>query len=189
MTLRINASHRRADRGLDAYWTPPQATRALLRIERLPSTIWEPACGTGAISKVLTAAGHAVTSSDIVPYDGFTPDLVADFLTVPGPHGVQGIITNPPFRLALEFAKKAIVDVPYVALLLRHNFLESVERLPFFAKSPPARVWVSARRLPMMHRLGWTGRRSTSNHAFGWFIWEPGASRAETRWFDWKAAA
>jgi hypothetical protein len=188
-TLRINSTHAHAERGLDPYWTPAQATRALLAIERVPVNIWEPACGNGAITNVLRNAGHAVVSSDIVPYDGFTPDLVADFLTVPVPHGVQGIITNPPFRLALEFAKKAIVDVPYVALLLRLNFLESVERLSFFHTTPPARIWVSSRRLPMMHRLNWSGPRSTSNHAFAWFIWERGAPRAELRWFDWRIAA
>jgi len=87
-------------------------------------------------------------------------------------------VTNPPYRLAQAFASKASLDAPYVALLLRLNFLESTRRLPFFRTSPPRRVWVSSRRLPMMHRLGWTGRRSVSNHCFAWFIWERGAGRS-----------
>ena len=39
--------------------------------------------------------------------------------------------------------------------MLRTNFVESVSRLPFFRCSPPTRMWVSSRRLPMMHRFGW----------------------------------
>jgi hypothetical protein len=33
MTLRINARHSNSRRGLDAYWTPPEATRALMAAE------------------------------------------------------------------------------------------------------------------------------------------------------------
>jgi hypothetical protein len=61
---------------------------------------------------------------------------------------------NPPFRLAGRFAKKAVGEVGYVALLLRTNFLKSVQRLPFFRQRPPTRIWVSPRRLPLMHRYG-----------------------------------
>jgi len=38
------------------YPTPPEATRALLSVECFEGDIWEPACGDGAISKVLEAA-------------------------------------------------------------------------------------------------------------------------------------
>jgi hypothetical protein len=136
MTLRINATHRHSDRGLDPYWTPDEATRALLEIERLPHVIWEPAAGAGAISKMLRSAGHKVTSSDIARYDDFDLNFSADYLTAPAPHGVQAIITNPPFRLALQFAAKAIADASYVALLLRLNFLESVERHYLLSQGP-----------------------------------------------------
>jgi hypothetical protein len=101
------------------------------------------------------------------------------------PHGVQAVVNNPPFKLAIAFVAKAIIDAPYVALLLRLNFLESVGRLPFFRKTPPARIWVSSGRLPMMHRLGWDGRHASSNHCFAWFVWERGAASVEIKWFDW----
>jgi hypothetical protein len=35
--------HRLADRGNDCYETPPEAVRSLVRIERIPRRIWEPA--------------------------------------------------------------------------------------------------------------------------------------------------
>jgi hypothetical protein len=35
----------------DYYPTPPEAVRALLGVEQFEGTIWEPACGDGAISR------------------------------------------------------------------------------------------------------------------------------------------
>jgi hypothetical protein len=60
--------HALADRKDDLYETPPEATRALLKAEKLPHGIWECACGRGAISKILVEAGHAVCASDLVAY-------------------------------------------------------------------------------------------------------------------------
>jgi hypothetical protein len=50
------------------YPTPPEATRALLSVERFDGSIWEPACGEGAIANVLTSAGHKVVATDLVDY-------------------------------------------------------------------------------------------------------------------------
>jgi len=53
--------HPDSARGNDLYETPEVATLALLRARtRFPRTIWEPACGTGAIVRVLRDAGHRV---------------------------------------------------------------------------------------------------------------------------------
>jgi hypothetical protein len=103
----------------------------------LPQNNWEPACGNGAIAKVLRSAGRAVLSSDIARYDGFEPDFVADYLTAPVPHGVQAVVTNPPFKLAIEFVAKAIIDAPYVALLLRLSFLRASGVFLSFARLRP----------------------------------------------------
>jgi hypothetical protein len=46
--------------------TPPRAVRALLTVEAFVGVIWECACGDGAISRVLEAAGHQVISTDLV---------------------------------------------------------------------------------------------------------------------------
>jgi hypothetical protein len=66
--LRVNSTHSHADRGLDAYWTPPEATTALLKIESVPRSVADPACGSGAILDALKAAGHIVHGSDIADY-------------------------------------------------------------------------------------------------------------------------
>jgi hypothetical protein len=68
--VRIQSSHHHTDRGLDPYFSPPEATASLLGIEaeHLPKRIWEPAAGDGAIVRPLQAAGFTVMASDIVDY-------------------------------------------------------------------------------------------------------------------------
>src|SRR5690606_37365727 len=58
----------RAERGDNLYETPPEATRALLALEAFGLEIWEPACGRGAISRMLEDGGHKVFLSDLVDY-------------------------------------------------------------------------------------------------------------------------
>ena len=72
--------HTLAERGDDLYETPPVAVAALLRHERLPHRLWEPACGHGNIVKVLRAAGHEVIGSDLVDYGDPTHFYRRDFL-------------------------------------------------------------------------------------------------------------
>jgi hypothetical protein len=38
----------------------------------------------------------------------------------------------------------------------------------------------------MMHRHGWTGKKSSSNTCYAWFIWQAGAEREPVNWFDWQ---
>ena len=58
------------DRGLDAYFSPPEAVASLLHIEGqyIPKCIWEPAAGDGAIVRPLLSAGFTVIASDIADY-------------------------------------------------------------------------------------------------------------------------
>jgi hypothetical protein len=176
---------------LDPYFTCPEAVASLLRLEgeRLPQRIWEPACGDGAIVRPLIAAGRDVIASDIHAYDGRPDDrMVFDYLaTPPFPDSIEGIVTNPPYRQAQAFAEKALVEAPYVALLVRSNFyVEAAERDAFFAAWPPTRVWLSSRRLPAMHRYRWTGNRVASNTPYCWLVWERGMPPSLPQRFDWR---
>ena len=187
--MRIQSSHHHADRGRDPYFSPREATASLLGIEtgHIPQCIWEPAAGDGAIVRPLQAAGFRIIASDIVDYGLVGCKAGIDYLKTPPIGDVQAIVTNPPFRLALYFAEKALSEVPYLALLLRTNFLESTERLKFFRKHPPARIWISSRRLPMVHRYGWEGPRAPSNTCHAWFVWdERSKQKSVMHWFDWK---
>src|SRR5262249_1702104 len=73
---------RGAERGLDLYETPEAATRALLHVEQFRGPIWEPACGRGAIARVLRTAGHRVVATDIEADAYGCPDATGgiDFL-------------------------------------------------------------------------------------------------------------
>ena len=164
--------HPNANRGFDLYETPPMATEALLRVETLPLTIWEPASGRGAIVRVLRARGHTVITSDVVDY-GFPLDFIANFLAAAlPPIGCGAIVTNPPYQIATEFARHALDLAPRVYLLLRLAFLESIRRTDILEHRGLARVHVFRKRLPMMHRDGWTGPRASSAIPFGWFCWD-----------------
>src|SRR5436190_23068385 len=74
------------------YPTPPEATRALLSVESFDGSIWEPACGRGAISMVLETAGHQVVSTDFIQRDYGAGSV--DFLTQTE-RRAKHIITNP----------------------------------------------------------------------------------------------
>lgn len=165
--------HALADRKDDLYETPEVATKALLRVESLPKIVWEPACGPGAIVRVLRAAGHEVYATDLVDYG--CPDSSAriDFLMEQAaPYYIGAIVTNPPFKLAAQFVARGLLVAPKVVMLLRLAFLESNARRAVLDGGQLARVYVFRNRLPMMHRDGWEGPKSSSSMAFAWFVWD-----------------
>jgi len=167
-----SGQHTYKARGKDCYETPPEAVHALLKVEKLPKFIWEPACGPGSIVRVLQAAGHTVFDTDLHDYG---QRWVSDFL---GPETdsrqASCILTNPPYRLAQQFVEKALEHAPLVIMLLRLAFLESQRRTDILEHSGLARVHVFRNRLPMMHRKGWTGKKASSAIPFAWYVWERG---------------
>jgi hypothetical protein len=166
--------HPLAERGDDVYMTPPVATATLLRHVQLPHRLWECACGDGTgILDPLRTAGHEVIGSDLVDYG--RPDCFSrrDFLLERKlPTGCEAIITNPPFKLVEQFVEHALDLCPRVIMLLRLAFLESEKRCAILEDRGLARVLVFRKRLPMMHRLGWEGRKANSGMAFAWFVWD-----------------
>lgn len=176
--------HAIAVRGDDCYETPECATRALLAAEPIAGPIWEPACGPGAMVRVLRSAGHMVYATDLVDYGCEESEAGIDFLHVSGPSfAVGAIVTNPPYKLAGEFVAHALLlGIPKIVMLLRLQFLESRRRSAILDCGLLARVYPFADRLPMMHRHGWTGPRAGSAMALAWFVWELGyRGRAELR--------
>jgi hypothetical protein len=164
--------HTHAERGLDLYQTPSVAVEALLKVETLPHRVWEPAAGRGAIVDVLRSAGHKVYASDLINY-GYPLHSTRDFLLEPAaPRGVEAIVTNPPFQFAEKFVAHALEIAPMVVMLLRLAFLESERRCSILENCGLARVHVFRKRLPMMHRDGWEGRKANSGMSFAWFVWD-----------------
>jgi hypothetical protein len=154
----------------DFYPTPPEATRALLDHEKFRGRIWEPACGDGAICKILEANGYNdVLATDLIDrgygeggHDFFQSELRAD-----------NIITNPPFKLAERFVRLSLAKTTgKVAMLLKLAFLEGQARKTMFQSTPFARVYVFSKRITMW-RNG-EEKPSSSMMCFAWFIWEHG---------------
>ena len=170
----------------DFYPTPPAATEALLSVEQFDGAIWEPACGDGAISKVLESRGHAVVSTDLVER-GYGRSRV-DFLMEQGSLA-PNIVTNPPFKMVSPFVRQALrLSTGKVAFLLRLACLEGTARRQIYDTSPLARVWVFSRRLTMYRRGEPTG--SGGVLAFAWFVWEHGYTGKPTLgWLDTREAA
>lgn len=115
----------------DFYRTGEVATRALFAVEDLRGTVWECACGTGDMSRVLEAApGVRVLSTDLVDRGYGTSGPAWDFLHAPLPPGVDHIVTNPPFRFVDEFVLRALeLDPPgKIAFIARLQWLEGKRR-------------------------------------------------------------
>jgi hypothetical protein len=172
----------------DFYPSPPEAVHALLKVENFSGTIWEPACGNGAIVNVLRSVGHRVYATDLV--DRGCPDSESrvDFLfeSPPGVH-IGAIVTNPPFVLANHFVAHAItLAIPKIAMLLRLAFLEGIGRSAILDNGLLARVHVFRNRLPMMHREGFEDKKFSNSIAFAWFVWEIGWNKpAELNRISW----
>lgn len=164
-------------RALDFYPTPPDATVALLDFLApflSGGRVWEPACGDGAMSRVLEARGFDVVSSDI-RHTGYGIGG-QDFLTCQ-PFACEAIITNPPFNVSAEFIERATSLAPLSAMLLKSQYWHAVKRLALFEKSPPA--WV----LPLTWRPDFlNGERGGSpTMECIWVVWLQGVT--DTRYF------
>lgn len=181
-----------AERGNDLYETPPVATWVLLYADpTVPGRIWEPACGPGMMVRTLRESGREVYATDLVNYETTDQDEYGrDFLVGKyAPMGIDAVVTNPPFKLAQDFAEHALDLFPRVYLFMRLPFLAGCNkgRVKLIDGGYLHQVIVLSRRPPMMHRAGWTGNLSNTGMDFAWFCWNR-HYRADTRVrrFDWK---
>ncbi len=173
---KLEGTHRHKD---DFYRTPDSATLALLAVEEFPARIWEPACGDGAIAKVLVAAGYEVISTDLM--DRGYGESEVDFLEQTKKR-CGCIITNPPFVLDDDFALHALkLGVRKFALLCRLAWLEGVERYEtLFALGKLARVWVFAARQTLWFGDDEFPETDGGMTAYAWFVFEHGHDGSPT---------
>ncbi|WP_313007097.1 hypothetical protein [Brevundimonas vesicularis] len=165
----IPTAKRSADlEGADYYPTPAWATRALIENERFDGSIWEPACGDGSMSEVISAAGYEVYSSDL--YDRGYGEVGIDYLS--SDRRADNIITNPPYNSAEGFVRKSLLSAERkFALLLRLAFLEGANRQKtIFNIAPPATVWVFSERITF-YQSG-AQIKGSGTTAYAWFVWD-----------------
>lgn len=165
--------------GPDFYPTPAWATLALTENESFNGSIWECACGDGAMSQVLTRTGSDVYSSDL--YDRGFGEVGIDFRTAR--RVSENIITNPPFNSAEDFVRSGLSNARgKLALLLRLAFLEGAGRQhSIFSKAPPTRVWVFSERITFYPKNA--ERKGSGTTAYAWFVWDMNnIGKCELRW-------
>ena len=157
----------------DYYATEPRAAELLLENENFEGPIWECACGEKHLSNVFSNKGYEVRSSDL--YDRCNNE-VFDFLSDGNIHWNGNIITNPPYKYALEFVRKALQIIPdgkKVCMFLKLQFLEGKARRELFRSHPPKVVYVSSSRL-LCAPNGDFEHVGGSAVAYAWFVWEKG---------------
>lgn len=144
---------------MDFYETPPSATHSLMKRIKFNGLVWECACGDGAMSKVIEQYNPVIASDIIIGIDFLQTKLE-----------VPNIITNPPYKLAEQFVRKANqLATEKVAMFLRLNFLESQSRYKMFKELPLEWVLVFCKRQNLYPK----GMPNSAGGviAYAWFIW------------------
>ena len=163
----------------DFYETPYTLTRKFLDVEYFDKSlsVCEPACGGGAISKVL---------NEYWEYDKITAyDKETNFLWDYNEYNY--IITNPPFSLAFEFIQKAKqLAKSKFALLLPLSYLHGKKRFDEIYSDREyglEKVYVFTRYPMLGETLREDGKYNTGMMVYAWYVWANGYSGNPT--IDW----
>src|SRR5215211_5367429 len=130
-------------------------------------SVWECACGNGAMSRVLLTTGLPVLSSDL--HERGYGESGHDVLT--STRSAENIIANTPYNAAEAFVRAGLErSRRKLALLLRLAFLEGAHRArTLFARKPPSRVWLFAERITFYPaRAAVKGSGTT---AYAWWLY------------------
>lgn len=169
-----NSSTDNKRRELDYYPTPPDVTHALMRFLCLQKCrIWEPACGDGAMAKVLEEYGHDVFASDIRE-TGYGQGGV-DFLSAE--RECDAVITNPPFNISEAFIRHALQQAKTDAMVLKSQYWHARKRAALFGEFPPSYV------LPLTWRPDFMGgeRGGAPTMEVHWTVWRAGDTDTKYR--------
>jgi len=162
----------------DFYPTPAEATEAILGhpmfrgVVADGSTLWEPACGNGAISKVLMAFGYPTISTNI--NDRGYGETGVNFLTT-RKRRANVLFTNPPFDAptgsAADFLKQAgQLNIGVVVMLLKSTYMHAGKARGWLQDNR----WKPTLKLECAWRIDFTGE-GASPMDMAWFIWvDPG---------------
>ena len=165
----------------DFYETPYTLTRKFLDVEYFNknSTVCEPACGGGAITRVLKEHWE---DDKVTAYDQET-----NFLWETGEYDY--IITNPPFSIAFEFIQRAkLVAKSKFAFLLPLSYLHGKKRFDEIYSDRTyglEKVYVFTRYPMLGEALREDGKYNTGMMVYAWYVWTNGYSGLPTvDWLD-----
>jgi hypothetical protein len=158
----------------DFYATCPKAMELLLEQESFSPKVWECAVGEWHLADVLIRYGYKTLGTDIVKRtDPRTIEL--DFLAADVIWSGD-IITNPPYKYALEFTEKALSvlqEGKKLALFLKLIYLEGKRRKQLFEREPFETLYVMSSRINCA-KNGDFDACSGSAIAFAWYVWRKG---------------
>lgn len=185
-THAVMAQRIEAHDSLDDFPSPPWSARALCAhilpqfidhpLEHL--TAWEPAANRGYLARPLAEHFGTVVGTDIHDYGaGYQ---VLDFLMPIKPDFVPDlVITNPPFRLATQFVRRAMgIARLGCAVLVRGTWMETIDRYQLFQQHPPTVIAQFAERVPMVK--GRYDPKASTATAYAWVVFLHG--QTDTRW-------
>ena len=154
----------------DFYETPYTLTRKFLEVENFnkDQSICEPACGGGAITKVIKEYWN---DNLITAYDKET-NFLWDY------NEYNYIITNPPFSLAFEFIQKAKqLAKSKFALLLPLYYLHGKKRYDEIFSDRTyglEKIYVFTRSPMLGETLREDGKHNTGMMPYAWYVWKNG---------------
>ena len=167
----VGSSRNNGEREPDDYYpTPAYAVEELLKREEFQGEVWECACGEGDISKVFESNGFSVRSTDLIDrgfgsqLDFLKSDVISD-----------NIITNPPYKIALDFVMKAKKQSRNkIAMFLKTVWLESEGRYEMFQDKefPLKCVYQFSKRVTLTK--GGKKMKNSGMIAYAWYVWEKG---------------
>lgn len=176
----------------DFYATPPEAVQKLLAVHSFKrgGNVLEPCVGAGHIAECLSDYGD-ITALDIVDR-GYPGTIIHDFLTWETDQRFDTIVTNPPYMLAADFISKCmnlLSENGQLAMFLKIQFLEGLNRRELFEMFPPRYVYVLRRRVSAYNNglslNPKTGKRWSSTMTFAWYVWQKGSSAEPViRWLE-----
>ena len=175
ISTRKSASHGEAGyevRKAGNYFTQPWVTQILCKYKGIRGkTIFEPACGDGRMSDVLSKMGNKVISNDLHNYGYVHQDSQFNFLRDPHPvNDYDMIVTNPPYDLIVEFICLSVgltrKNGGSVCILARHEFDATHHSLwdyPYTTKIilPRRPKWID----------GPEGDKASPRFPYAWYCW------------------
>ena len=151
----------------DFYQTPYSLTKVLVETGILDNChhILEPACGQGAISRILEEYGFEVTSRDLVLGNDF---LLDDYSN----EKYDAIVTNPPFDLWDKFVEKAkTINCNKIIFIGRLNYFGGHARNVNGIWNGLSDIYVFDRMVAYDKVLREDGKFETGCLVTGWFVW------------------